>query len=190
MHVRVFPIIDGWRVCRGVLLWHDHQVGVTCCRHQSLTICGPDALLAMQVDPDYEALPSAQVEVLGLCQLPRLAYSMTVKRPHISSLPADYDIFSVQVGYRQMIHQLQVQAQLRERLRGQFVPQRKTLLLSNENEILLQQQAIFGHTIFCGGLLIDLVEVNDQALLDTEYRIGLLVWIAAKIYSTNLTTQY
>lgn len=86
---------------------------------------------------------SMEFEVLEVCRLPWLMSNDSTHATLSMNVFAFLrclilSLFSIQIGYRQMIHQLQVESELLERLRGQLVPQRKALLLGDEDEVLLQ----------------------------------------------------
>lgn len=82
-----------------------------------------------------------------------------------------HDILLVQLRYGKMVHQLHPQTQLFERLDGVPVTQVLRLLLRHQHEFVPQQPCSFLGIILGGRVLVDLVQVHDEALLDAKHSV-------------------
>ena len=87
----------------------------------------------------------------------------------------------VNLGHRQVVNELHMQAQLLECIDGVLVPHPLRLVFGHQYKLLLQQPRALGDVVLCRRDGVGAAKINDQALLDTKDGIGCLVRVTAKV---------
>lgn len=70
-----------------------------------------------------------------------------------------------------MVNQLHPETQLFESVHCELVLELLGLFLGSQDKVPFQQPGALLDAVFLGRLLVDLLEINNQALLDAKYRV-------------------
>ena len=84
-----------------------------------------------------------------------------------------------------MVNKLHVEAEVLQGFRCVFIAELSGVLFTCQHEILSEHFAPFIDAVLQGCGRVNGLQIHNEALLDTEYRIRLFIWIAADIYSAT-----